>query len=70
MKYIDDARETNRVDGAVSITVVVIDHLEYTAATKSLQGFGTRMFFAILCIVDRQPQDAAYLVRESPQVVS
>jgi hypothetical protein len=70
MKDVDNAGEANGVDGAVSIAVLVIDHLEHTPAAKSLQGFGTRMLFAILCIVDRHPHDAAYLVRERPQVVS
>lgn len=52
MKDVDNAGETNGIDGAVSIAVLVIDHLEHTPAAKSLQGFGTRMFYPILCIVD------------------
>ena len=55
MKDVDNAGKANGVDGAVSIAVLVIDYLEHTPAAKSLQGFGTRMLFAILCIVDRQP---------------
>jgi hypothetical protein len=70
VKDVDNASEANGVDGAVGIAVLVIDHLEHAPPAKSLQGFSTRVLFAILRIVDRQPHDAAYLVRERPQVVS
>ena len=69
MKDVDNTGEANGVDGAVSIAVLVIDHLEHTP-TANPSRLGTRMLFAILCIVDRHPHDAAYLVRERPQVVS
>jgi hypothetical protein len=49
--------------------VFVVDYLEHAPTTKTLQSLGTRMFLAILCIVDRKTHDATDLVRESPQVV-
>jgi hypothetical protein len=70
MKDIDHSGRANGVDGPVSISVLIIDHLQHTPAAKSPEGLGTRMLLAVLCVVDRHPHDAAYLVWECRQVVS
>src|SRR6266478_874426 len=70
MKHINHSGKANSVDGPVCIAVFIIDNLQHASAAKTLQRLGTRVFIAILRIVDRKTHDAANLVRESPQIVS
>src|SRR2546425_1856343 len=43
VEHIDGARETDCVDGAIAVAVVIFDDLQHVGADESLQGFRVRV---------------------------
>jgi RNAse (barnase) inhibitor barstar len=52
MKNIDSLRETDGVDGAISIPIEIIDHFKDAPASEALEGLGCRVLVSVLRIVD------------------
>jgi hypothetical protein len=56
MQHVDDACKPHRVDGSMSVAVMVLNHLQDTRAAKALERLCGRMFVAALrkvkCVAD------------------
>src|SRR4051794_33122670 len=70
MQDVDNAGESDGVDGAVRVAVEVIDDLEDTPATKSFECLGGWVLVPVLSVVDRLPHHPADILRKLTQVVS
>jgi hypothetical protein len=64
VEYINDARELDGIDGAIGVSVEVVDDFQRAPPTEALQYFGGGAFDTTLSIVFRLTENAAHLLRK------
>lgn len=66
---IDSLRETDGVDGAISVPIEIIDHFKDAPASETLESFGGRVLVSVLGGVDGETRHTTNIRRKLPQII-
>jgi len=70
VKHVDGPFQFDRIDGSVSVPVLVGDHFEHAAAAEALQGLGVRVLCSQLRREKCESEHVAHIFRESADVLA